>query len=75
MKKKSHKKYCSLKKLTFATLRRTHLKVFVVFEVIAFLFTKLSTDSEKNVDFSRKGYPFPTCLPHTVKAAHCPFYL
>ena len=43
----------SLKKLIFATLRPTHFESFFrKFEVIAFLFTKLSTDSKKIVYFS-----------------------
>ena len=65
----------SLKKLTFTTLRPTHFESFFCkFEVTAFLFTKLSTDCEKIVHFSRKRCPLPTCLPHTVKVSHCPFY-
>ena len=65
----------SLKILTIITLRPTHFESFFrKFEVIAFLFTKLSTHSEKIVYFSRKGYRLPTCLPHTVKASHCLFY-
>ena len=65
----------SLKKLTFTTLCQTHLEIFFrKFEVIAFLFTKLSTDSEKIVHCSRKGSRLPTCLPLTVKASHYPFY-
>ena len=64
----------SLKKLTFTTFRPTHFESFFrKLEVIAFLFTKLCTDSEKIVHFSRKGCRLPTCLPHTVKASHCPF--
>ena len=50
----------SLKKLTFATLRRTNFKsLFRKFEVIAFLFTKLSTDSEKIVCFRKKAVVCP----------------
>ena len=65
----------SLKKLTFTTLRPTHFEIFFrKFEVIAFLFTKLYTDSEKIVHFWRNGCRLLTCLPHTVKASHCPFY-
>ena len=65
----------SLKKLTFTTFRPTHVESFFrKFEVTAFLFTKLSTDSEKLVHFSRKRRPLPTCLPHTGKVSHCPFY-
>ena len=46
----------SLKKLTFTTLRPTHFESFFCkFKVIAFLFSKLSTDSENIVHFSRKG--------------------
>ena len=42
----------SLKKLTFTTLRPTHFESFFrKFELITFLFTKLSTDSEKNCSF------------------------
>ena len=48
-----------MKKLTFTTLRPTHFESFFCeFEVIAFLFTKLSTESEKIVHFSRKGLLF-----------------
>ena len=51
----------SLKKLTFATLRPTNFEsLFRKFEVIAFLFTKLSSDSEKIVHFSRKRCCLPT---------------
>ena len=51
----------NLKKLTFTTLRPTHFESFFrKFEVIAFLFTKLSTDSEKNAHFSRKVCCLPT---------------
>ena len=51
----------SLKKLTFTTLRPTDFESFFrKFEVIAFLFTKLSTDSEKIVHFSRKVCRLPT---------------
>ena len=65
----------SLKKLTLTTFRPTHFESFFrKFEVIAFLFTKLSTESEKFIYFSRKGCRLPTCLPHTVKASHCSFY-
>ena len=65
----------SLKKLTFTTLRPTHFESFLrTFEVVAFLFTKLYTDSKKIVLFSRKGCRLLTCLPYTVKASHCPFY-
>ena len=65
----------SLKKLIFTTFRPTHFESFFrKFEVIAFLFSKLSTDSEKIVHFSRKGCRLLTCLPDTVKASHCPFY-
>ena len=65
----------SLKKLAFTTLRATHFESFFrKFEVIAFLFIKLYTDSEKIVLFFRKGCRLPTCLPHTVKALHCPLY-
>ena len=65
----------SLKKLTFTTLRPTHFESFFrKFEVIAFLFTKLTTDSEKIVPFLRKGCRLPTRLPHTVKTSHGPFY-
>ena len=65
----------SLKKLTFTTLRLTHFESFFrKFEVIAFLFTKLSTDNEKIVYFLRKGCRLLSCLPHTVKATHSPFY-
>ena len=50
----------SLKKLTFGALRPTNFEsLFSKFEVIAFLFTKLSTDSEKIVHFSRKGCRLP----------------
>ena len=55
----------SLKKSTFTTLRATHFESFFrKFEVIAFLFTKLSTDSEKLVHFLRKGCCMPTFQPH-----------
>ena len=65
----------SSKKLTFTTLRRKHFESFFrKFEVIAFLFTKLSTVSEKIVHFLQKGCRLPTCLPHRVKASHSPFY-
>ena len=65
----------SLKKLTFTALRTTHFECFFrKFEVIGFLFTKLYTDSEKIFHFWRKGCCLPTCLPHTVKALHFPFY-
>ena len=65
----------SLKKLAFTTLRPTHFESFFrKLEVIAFLFTKLSTDSEKIVHIARKSCRLPTCPPHTVKASHCPFY-
>ena len=64
----------SLKKLTFTTLRLKYFESFFrKFEVIAFLFTKLSTDREKFAHFLRKGFRLPTCLPHTMKASHCPF--
>ena len=50
----------SLKKLTFTTLRPTHFEIFFCkFEVIAFLFTTLSTDSEKVVHFLRKVFRLP----------------
>ena len=50
----------SLKKLTFTTLLPTHfVSFFCKFEVIAFLFTKLSTDSEKVVHFLRKVCRLP----------------
>ena len=63
-----------VKKLTFHTLRPTHFESFFrKFQVIAFLFTKLSTDSEKFIYFSKNG-SLPSCLPHTVKALHCQFY-
>ena len=59
----------SWKKLTFTAFRPTHFESFFrKFEVIAFLFTKLSTDSEKIVYFLRKGCRLPNCLPNTVKA-------
>ena len=65
----------SLKKLTFTTLRPTYFESFFCkFEVIAFLFTSMYTDSKKIVHFSRKGCPLPICLPHMVKASHRPFY-
>ena len=65
----------SLKKLTFTTLRATHFESFFrKFDVIAFLFTKLYTDSEKILLFFKKGCRLPTCLPHAVKASHCPLY-
>ena len=65
----------SLKKLTFTTLRPTHFESFFrKFEVIAFLFTKWSTDSEKIIHLSRKGCRLPICLPQMVKASPCPFY-
>ena len=55
---------------------RHSLKLFFrKFEVTAFLFTKLYTDSEKIVLFFRKGCRLPTCLPHAVKASHLPTLL
>ena len=46
----------SLKKFSFTALRPTHFESFFCkFEVIAFLFTKLCTDSDKIVHFSRRG--------------------
>ena len=49
----------SLKKLTFTTLRSIHFESFFrKFEVIAFLFTKLSTDSEKILHFFVKRLSF-----------------
>ena len=51
----------TLKKLTITTLRPKHFEsLFRKFEVIAFLFTKLSTDSEKIVCFLKKGCHLPT---------------
>ena len=48
----------SLKRLTFTTLRPTYFESFFLkFEVIAFLFTNLYTDSENIVQFLRKGCP------------------
>ena len=65
----------SLKKLTFTTLCPTRFESFFhKFGLIAFLFTKLSIDSEKIVHFLRKGCCLLTCLPHKVKGLHCPFY-
>ena len=44
-----------MKKLTFTTLRRTHFESFFrKFEVIGFLFTKLSTDSKKSLIFEKR---------------------
>ena len=51
----------SLKKLAFTTLRATHFESFFrEFEVIAFLLTKLYTDSEKIVLFLEKAV---VCTP------------
>ena len=50
----------SLKKPTFTTLRGTHFESFFrKFDVIAFLFTKLYTDSEKIVLFLEKAVVCP----------------
>ena len=49
----------SLKKLTFTTLRPTYFETFRKFEVIAFLFTKLSTNSEKSFIFREKAVVYP----------------
>ena len=49
----------SLKKLTFATLHPTIFESLIrKFEVIAFLFTKLSTDTEKISSFFEKRLSF-----------------
>ena len=65
----------SSKKLTFTTLRPTHFETFFRrFEVIAFFIYQVVYRRQKIVHFSRKGCRLPTCLPHTVKASHCPFY-
>ena len=70
-----HRPKNSMKKLTFTTLCPTYFESFYrKFEVIAILFPKLYTNSEKIVHFLRKGCHLPTCLPHTVKTSHCPFY-
>ena len=45
-----------LKKLTFTTLRPTRFEIFLSkFQVIAFLFPKLSPDSEKSLIFQEKA--------------------
>ena len=50
----------TLKRLTFTTLRPTHFESFFrKFEVIAFSFTKLSTDSEKMFNFREKAAVCP----------------